>query len=136
VEELARGVEMARYVKSLANYFCHPIRRPQFGAVPTGDGSLQQDPDQAALLPLRQSSRTTWGESHLEGLVATTLPFIAPTHHGTGRATDAPRNFIQGQLLTQKLQGSPASIGKEVRRTLRSHLSLQSSRGPLLHYFM
>jgi hypothetical protein len=115
MQELASSVEMARHVEAPLNHFRYSLCRPQFCAVAIGNGSLKQDADQPTLLASRESSRTTRRESHLEGLGAAAPPSIPP-HDGTGRATDTPSNFVQGQFCAKEFQRAPAP--------------------PLFHYFM
>src|SRR5439155_94350 len=131
MQEFSGGVVMAGYVESLLNHLRHSLRCPQFRAVAIGNGPAKQDPDQPLLLAWGESSRTTWRESHLEGIRAASSPRIPPAHHGTGGAPDTPSNFVQGQVLAKEFQRTSASIRKQLGRTLRSHWDLLSSGGPL-----
>ena len=131
MQEFSGAVVMAGFVESLLNHLSHSLRGPQFCAVAIGDGSSKQDPDQPLLLAWGESSRTTWRESHLEGIRAASSPRIPPAHHGTGGALDTPSNFVQGQFLAKEFQCTSASIRKQLGRTLGSHRDLLSPGGLL-----
>lgn len=80
--------------------------RPEIGGVAEHGGAFEQKIYEAGAFLRSQSRGTTRRSPYLECLAATLLQAVAPTHHGTGSAADAPGNFVEGDPELQELRGT------------------------------
>jgi hypothetical protein len=71
---------------------------------------LQKKVDQAPPLRPVQLQRSSWGETHSQCLGASPPSGIAPAHHRTCIAADAPSHLIERLTRIQQRQGTLAPI--------------------------
>src|SRR5207237_5017412 len=111
-------------------------RGPQIGPIAIREWSFEQQSDQAPALRGIQLPRTAGREAHLQRSCSTPSPCIAPVHHRTSIASDAPRHFIQRVTTIQQLQSSLAPIFQEICASLRSGHRCSLLGTPIIALFM
>ena len=122
--------------KLATDHLGNASRGPQIGPIAIREWSFEQQSDQAPALRGIQLPRTAGREAHLQRSCSTPSPCIAPVHHRTSIASDAPRHFIQRVTTIQQLQSSLAPIFQEICASLRSGHRCSLLGTPIIALFM
>jgi hypothetical protein len=82
----------------------------KIGPIAVHHRPLQKKADQTPSLRPVQLQRSSWRETHSQCLGSTSPSGVAPTHHRTWIAADAPSHFVKRLTRIQQRQGTLAPI--------------------------
>ena len=83
---------------------------PEIRSIAVHHRPLQKKVDQAPSMPQIQLQRSSWGGAYAQCLGSAPPSSIAPAHHRTWIAANAPSHFVERATGIQQRQGSPAPI--------------------------
>src|SRR5437899_9873525 len=93
-----------------ANQFRNAGGGPEIGSIAVHHRPLQKKVDQSPSMPQLQLQRSSWGGAYAQCLGSAPPSGIAPAHHRTWIAANAPSHFVERVTRIQQRQGSPAPI--------------------------
>jgi hypothetical protein len=114
-------IAMVSHSKMTLDYLDNSLRGPQLGPVSVRLGPFGQQTNQLFFLLRGQPRWPTRRGLGLQGLLPAGLHRISPTKNTTGVATDAPADFMKGELLFEEGNRTASAFFQGFCRTLRSH---------------
>jgi hypothetical protein len=132
MHEAADVIRMVVNAEMLSDQRCDARRCPEIRSVPMSQSSPQQELHEPTPVLPAELGGPPGREANLERS-RTAFPLrIPPPENRAGRAADAPRDFLQGEMLIKELQSTTSAFFNKRRRSTRSHDGHLLCQAPIL----
>lgn len=114
-------IAMVSHSEMTFDHLGNSLGGPQFGSVSVRQGPFGQETNQLFFLFGGQPGWPTRCGFGLQGILAAGAQRIPPTKNTAGVATDAPGDFMKGELLFEEGKCPASTFFQGLGRTLGSH---------------